>query len=238
MEQSFKGTARPYRHELKYVISDGEHEILARRLRNALKQDKYAKKNGGEYLIRSLYYDDPFDTAVEEKTSGIQVRDKFRIRIYNYSDASIKLERKHKDGPYISKSSLLLSRNECEALLHDEYGFLLRRPEPFAQQMYGIIRTRHLEPKVLVDYTREAYVYPVEDVRITFDKNIRTAMRCTDIFNPDVPTYPATELMNSMILEIKFNRYLPTYVHTLVQLGASQHVAASKYIAARRYVFC
>ena len=119
MDQAFTGTAKPYRHELKYVISEGEHEILARRLRSALTQDKYAKKNGGEYLIRSLYYDDPFDTAVEEKTSGIQVRDKFRIRIYNYSDASIKLERKHKDGPYISKSSLLLSRDECEALLHD-----------------------------------------------------------------------------------------------------------------------
>ena len=90
--------AKPYRHELKYIISEGEHRILARRLKSALAQDSYAAKNGGEYLIRSLYFDDPFDSALTEKLDGIQVRDKFRIRIYNYSDKTIKLERKHKDG--------------------------------------------------------------------------------------------------------------------------------------------
>ena len=237
MDSKRQTVDKPYRHELKYVISEGEYQILSRRLKSALPPDKYAAKNGGEYLIRSLYYDDPFDSCVEEKAGGIQIRDKYRIRIYNYSDASIKLERKHKDGAFIQKSSLPLSRKECDALLADNYGFLLHRPEPFARQMYGILRTKHLEPKVIVDYTREPYVYPVEDVRITFDKNIRTAMRRTDIFNPYVPTYPATDLMNSMILEVKFNRYLPTYIRSLVQMGASQHVAASKYVAARRYEF-
>ena len=228
---------QPYRHELKYIIPQGEYEILSRRLKSALEPDRYAAKNGGEYLIRSLYYDDPFETALTEKGDGIEIRDKFRIRIYNYSDRVIKLERKHKDGAYIQKSSLSLSRQEADALLAGHYEFLLRRPEPFAGQMYGIIRTRHLEPRVLVDYTREPYVYPIEDVRITFDKNIRTAMRNTDIFNPHVPTYPATDLMNSMILEVKFNQYLPTYIHSLVQIGSSEHVAASKYIACRRYEF-
>lgn len=228
---------KPYRHELKYVISDGEHAILAARLKHALKPDGYAARNGGEYLIRSLYFDDPFDSAVTEKDAGIQSRDKFRIRIYNYSDAIIKLERKHKDGQFIQKNSVSISRDECEQILAGNPGCLLSRPEPFARQMYGIIVSRHLVPKVLVDYTREPYVYPVEDVRITFDKNIRTAMRSIDLFNPDVPTYPATDLKDSMILEVKFNNYLPTYVHGLVQLGASQHVAASKYVACRRYEF-
>ena len=228
---------QPYRHELKYEISEGEYKILSSRLKRAMKPDRFAARNGGEYLIRSLYFDDPYETCLSEKGDGIQVRDKYRIRIYNYSDKVIKLERKHKDGQYIQKSSLGISRQECEALLHGHYGFLLNREEPFARQMYGIMRTQQLAPKVIVDYTREPYVYPVEDVRITFDKNIRTAYRSIDIFNPDVITYPATDFLRDMILEVKFNRYLPSYVHSLVQLGTSLHVAASKYVAARRYEF-
>ena len=237
MEQGKQQTAKPYRHELKYVISEGEHRILSRRLQSALPPDKYAARNGGEYFIRSLSSDDPYDTAIAEKADGIQVRDKFRIRIYNLSDRTIKLERKHKDGAYIQKSSLAITREECDAIMSGQYGFLLERPEPFAGQMYGILRTRQLRPKVLVDYTREPYVYPIEDVRITFDKNIRTGMRSTDLFNPEVPTYPVSELRNCMILEVKFNRYLPTYIQSLVQLGASQHVAASKYLFCRQYEF-
>ena len=225
----------PYRHELKYIISQGEYEILSRRLAGALDRDPYAARNGGETLIRSLYYDDPFETALVEKGDGIEFRDKFRIRIYNYSDKVIKLERKHKSGQYIQKTSLSLSRREADAMLAGDVRFLLSRPEPFAKQMYGIIVTNHLEPRVIVDYTREPFVYPIEEVRITFDKDVRTAMRRTDLFNPHLPTYPVVDLVNCMILEVKFNRYLPTYVHSLIQLGASMHTAASKYVACRRY---
>ena len=87
---------KPYRHELKYVITEAEHAVLASRLRAALRPDENAQGSGGEYFIRSLYFDDPWDTAVSEKGDGVGSRDKFRIRIYNMSDRTIKLERKHK----------------------------------------------------------------------------------------------------------------------------------------------
>ena len=91
-------SGKQYRHELKYIISEGEHKLLSMRIKACLKQDYYASINGGEYLIRSLYFDDPFDSALWEKTSGVGSRDKFRIRIYNLTDDAIKLERKHKEG--------------------------------------------------------------------------------------------------------------------------------------------
>src|SRR5699024_4470126 len=106
--------------------------------------------------------------------------------------------------------------------------FLLARPEPFAGQMFGILKLRQLRPRVLVDYDREPYVFPAEDVRITFDKNLRTALRATALFDPDVPTYPVTELRNCMIMEVKFNRSLPAYVRMLIQTAAAQRTAASK----------
>ena len=103
-----------YRHELKYYINRGDYEILSRRLRSCIQQDENAIKSGGEYFIRSLYFDSPFDDALWEKLSGVDERDKFRIRIYNGQDDVIKLECKHKEGSYIAKQSIRLSRAECE----------------------------------------------------------------------------------------------------------------------------
>jgi hypothetical protein len=228
---------KAYRHELKYIITEGEHAVMATRLKLTLKQDYYASLNGGEYFIRSLYFDDPFDSALEEKMSGVDARDKYRIRIYNLSDAVIKLERKHKQGSYIKKDSVSLTREECDAIARGDARCLLTKEEPFARQMYGIFRSQQLRPKVLVDYTREPYVFPYEDVRITFDKNIRTAMRFTDLFNPNLPTYPVWDLSGCMILEVKFNASLPLYVQELIQVDAAQHTAASKYVFCRQYEF-
>jgi hypothetical protein len=92
-----------------------------------------------------------------------------------------------------------------------------------------------LRPKVLVDYTREPYIFPAEDVRITFDKNIRTARFATDMFNPDLPTYPIWDLRNCAVLEVKFNRYLPSFVASLVQAGAAQRLSVSKYLYCRQH---
>ena len=228
---------KQYRHELKYIISEGEHKLLATRIKACLKQDYYASLSGGEYLIRSLYFDDPFDSALWEKASGVGSRDKFRIRIYNYSDSAIKLERKHKEGQYIKKDSVSLSREDCEEIMRGKFECLKHNESPFAMQFYGIFVSNHLRPKVLVDYTREPYVFPAEDVRITFDKNVRTALRCTDLFNPNVVTYPVWDLRNCMILEVKFNESLPFYVQELLTLGSSQRTAASKYVFCRQYEF-
>lgn len=230
-------TGKQYRHELKYIISEGEHKLLSTRIKACLKQDYHASINGGEYDIRSLYFDDPFDTALWEKSSGVGSRDKFRIRIYNLSDGAIKLERKHKEGQYIKKDSVSLSRQDCDEIVRGNLECLRHIDNPFAMQFYGIFKANHLKPKVLVDYTREPYVFPAEDVRITFDKNVRTAHRCTDLFNPHVITYPIWDLRNCMILEVKFNESLPQYVQELLTLGSAQRTAASKYVFCRQYEF-
>lgn len=223
-----------YRHELKYYITLGEYELLQRKLSLTMERDAFAKKNGGEYFIRSLYFDDRDDSAFREKLSGIDERDKFRIRIYDMRDDVIKLECKHKSNGYIKKQSIGLSRKEYEKLMSGDRLFLLNRPEPFARRMYLEFAQRALKPAVIVDYTREAFVFPMEDVRVTFDKNIRTGLRSVDMFNAGIPTYPVIDDYG-MVLEIKFNRFLPTYIRSLLQLEASQRSAISKYVLCRRF---
>ena len=75
-----------FRHELKYYITEGDHALLSRKLSLTMEQDAFAKKSGGEYFIRSLYFDDRDDSAFREKLDGTDERDKFRIRIYNMRD--------------------------------------------------------------------------------------------------------------------------------------------------------
>lgn len=223
-----------YRHELKYYITLGEYELLQRKLSLTMERDAFAKKNGGEYFIRSLYFDDRDDSAFREKLSGIDERDKFRIRIYDMRDDVIKLECKHKSNGYIKKQSIGLSRKEYEKLISGDRLFLLNRPEPFARRMHLEFAQRALKPAVIVDYTREAFVFPMEDVRVTFDKNVRTGLRSVDMFNAGIPTYPVIDDYG-MVLEIKFNRFLPTYIRSLLQLEASQRSAISKYVLCRRF---
>ncbi len=73
-------------------------------------KDPNAKGNG--YMIRSLYFEDYFNSAYAEKESGVLMRKKYRIRIYDCSDRSIKLERKKKFGSYIYKESAPLTKEE------------------------------------------------------------------------------------------------------------------------------
>ena len=226
-----------YRQEIKYLISLGEAEFLATRLRLTLSQDPHAVKNGGTYFIRSLYFDTTFEKAVGEKADGVEFRDKYRIRIYDMSDKVIKFERKHKNGQFIGKKSLLITRQQCDAILAGEYRFLLHRQEDFAAELYAALRTEGWRPKVLVDYDREPFVFPLEDGRVTIDRNIRTGLRCTDLFDPHAPTFPATEFPDACILEVKFNKYLPSYVRSLLQVNAASHTAASKYLYCRQFDF-
>lgn len=223
-----------YRHELKYYLNLGDYEMLRTRLRLTMEQDRYARRNEGEYFIRSLYFDDADDSAFREKLAGDNDRDKYRLRIYNMKDDVVKLERKHKQAGYILKESLDLSRADAESLLRGDYGVLLGREEPFARRMYRTFSTALFKPRVIVDYMREAYVFPVEDVRITFDKNVRTGFRNVDLFNPNIITYPAVSGYD-MVLEVKFNRYLPTYVRALLQTDAHARSAISKYCLCRKY---
>lgn len=233
MKQS-KNAPSLYRHELKYYINMADYALLHRKLSLTMEQDANAAKSGGEYFIRSLYFDDMDDSALREKLDGVDDRDKFRIRIYNMSDSLIKLECKHKEAGYIKKQSIRLSREEYEALRRGNYTFLLGRPEPFARRMFAEFSLRPLRPVVMVDYMREAYVFPIEDVRVTFDKNVKTGYRSTALFDPNVPTYPVMTDYD-MVLEIKFNRYLPTYIRALVQTEANARSAISKYVLCRKY---
>lgn len=228
-----RAVVKPYRHELKYYLNQGEAFLLSKRLGLTMRRDVNADEYG-EYHIRSLYFDDCTNTAIQDKLDGVEQRKKFRIRIYNVKDDVIKLECKEKHGQFISKSSLALTREQCELLIACKPTFLLSMGDPLAMEMYHHMRLQLLKPAVIVDYMREAYVHPFQDVRITFDKDLRTGVFSKDLFDVNLPTVRAIEGYDT-ILEVKFNKFLPAYFHQLIQTGSLQRCAISKFCIARKF---
>ena len=225
---------KTFRHELKYYINYKDHMLLRTALGAVMRPDDNVDENGG-YHIRSLYFDDIYETALAEKISGVDDRCKFRIRIYNLDDGIIKLEKKSKHGKFISKTSIRISRQEYDSIIAGDGSFLLEKDNAVAREFYTNMKMRLLRPRVLVDYWREAYVYPVEDTRITFDIDLKGSTMLTDIFDPKTPVLPVFD-NGLMVLEVKFNRYLPESVKcALGSVSAVKRSAISKYALCRKY---
>lgn len=215
-----------FRHELKFSISETEQEIIKHKLDILLQRDSHAE--GGIYRIRSLYFDDWKESAYEEKLAGVESRKKYRIRIYNDSDAVIKLERKRKEGSYIQKVSASLTRAEADCILAGEYEFLRKRKEPICHDFYWECMANGMRSSVIVDYEREPYVYPYGDVRITFDTHVRAGVFSDNLFDAAVPVMEVME-PGLLIMEVKYTEFLPEIIRDLLPTADSAQMAYSKY---------
>ena len=223
----------PLRHELKYFISPAEMQVLRGILTPSMQLDPNGNENN-EYHIRSLYFDTINDDALEEKIAGVGNRKKYRIRIYNFKDKVIKLECKSKYGDLISKQSVTIPRDLAEQLIAGDPEGLQRMRHPLFHDMYREMRINLLRPAVIVDYVREAYIHPAEEVRITFDKTLRTGLYSNDLFNKNIPTYPVFDDPVE-ILEVKYDEFLPSYIQSMLSGVTAQRSAISKYTWCRRY---
>ena len=170
-----------FRNEWKYLISTSEKEMLTLRLKPFLQPDPHAGEGG--YYIRSLYFDDYWNSAYAEKEAGVLMRKKYRIRIYNNNDKFIKLERKKKFGSYIYKESAPLTREEVEKILKGDYEFLLHSPHSLCREFYIECTCNMMRPRTIVDYERIPWILDAGTVRITFDSDVRAAIGSYDIFD-------------------------------------------------------
>lgn len=216
-----------FRYEQKYLIHPYQYEEIKRILMVMAEHDKHAGADG-EYMIRSVYFDDMYNTAYNEKSDGLYSRRKYRVRIYNCSDRVINLECKYKEGAYICKELVPLTREEYELLISGKPEFLLKKDSQLAKEFYVDLRTRLLRPCVIVDYERESFVYDAGDVRITFDKNVRACEAGQDIFDENIPSYNVFGL-EELIMEIKFTGYLPERIQQIFKVRKMPQTSASKY---------
>ncbi|MFC5542382.1 polyphosphate polymerase domain-containing protein [Ureibacillus suwonensis] len=221
------------RKELKHAISKAEYLVLREKLRHIMKLDPNAGPNG-TYLIRSTYFDNFDNKVLIEKKEGFLNRDKYRVRIYGLSDSVIHLEKKSKRNNLTFKSKCRITRKEFEQMRVGDIEWMKCDERQLIQDLYFEMFYHQLKPKVVVDYEREAYIYPYGNVRITFDMKVQTSFQNTDMFNKHLPMVDALE-PNLVILEVKYDEYIPNTIKYLLQLSDTRQEAYSKYQLSRMY---
>ena len=222
-----------YRHEFKYLCSYGELMMLKVRLQGLVSLDTHVGESG-VYNIRSLYFDDIYDTCYRENEAGTDPREKFRIRIYDHSSERISLELKRKVRGKTQKLSCLLTEEQCRGLMEGEIPVLQENSPALLRKLCLLMQTRHMRPKVIVEYERVPYVHPHGNVRITMDENISASNRTDRFLERQIPLRPILEA-GQHILEVKYDEYLPDGIYRTIQSGNLRQTAFSKYYLCRRY---
>ena len=221
-----------YRNEIKHIIDAGDKAAICANLRAVAHLDPHAGERG-YYKIRSLYFDNIADKALREKIDGVSEREKFRIRYYDGNTSVIHLEKKVKRGGLGYKVSTSISAEESQRIVDGDTTWMPASARGLVIELYAKMKSQGLRPRTIVDYTRIPFIYGPGNVRVTIDENIRTGLHCTDFLNPNCVTIPAGRPV--MLLEVKWDEYLPSVIRRAVQVKNRGAGAFSKYETCRIY---
>ena len=216
-----------YRHEYKFLISQNAATLLKMRLPHIMRRDPHAGIRG-QYTIRSLYFDDPSYIAFRDKVDGVDNRTKYRIRCYNGDTSLCRLERKEKKGHLTRKTGQSITPQQAAALQNRDFSGSCDLPEGLAQELRLLCAGNGLQPAVLVDYDRTPFVCANGNTRITLDENLRTRPYCADLFASSCAMTPVFE-DNEVILEVKFDDFLPGYLSEALSDIPKVPMAFSKF---------
>ena len=220
-----------WRQELKYALTEADSVLMASRLSAFMQRDSHLHGRK-EYFVRSLYFDNLYDKVLREKLSGVAVRDKFRIRYYDYDQSFIRLEKKSKRYSLGHKYQCRMTAEEVERLLRNDWEWMVADTRPLVRELYLKMKLETFRPSVIVDYRREAFLYEPGNVRITFDRNVRSSRNVGAFFQKEVPTVPVL-LDGKCIMEVKYDDYLPDVVSRTILTAKNKAQAYSKFAACR-----
>lgn len=221
-----------YRNEIKHVITPADRAAICASMHAVAQPDPHAGP-GGEYRVRSMYFDNLYDKALREKIDGVSEREKFRIRYYNDDLGFIRLEKKVKRGGLGYKVSAELTADEVVRLIGGDAAWMAASGRGLLIELYSKMQTQLLRPRVIVEYRRAAFIYAPGNVRVTVDDDIRTGADCAGFLEKGRLTIPAGG--SETILEVKWDEFLPTPIRRAVQLKGRRASAFSKYQICRIY---
>lgn len=219
-----------YRVEQKYIIMEDQIALLKYKLENVMEYDQNVLN--GLYNVRSLYFDDMYDSCLEANQDGTDFREKFRIRTYNNDRSEIHLEIKAKEYGYTRKQKENLTEEECLCFmerkpwgLKDQDGFVKKK-------LYALMAMRRMQPVQIVEYERIPFVEAKGNVRITFDRNITGTGEIETFFDEIIPGIPLLPT-GRHILEVKYDEFLPDYLKKILDSISLRKTDFSKYYYSR-----
>jgi len=214
------------RHEKKYLLSDDKCQQLLERLEPYMKRDQY-----GLHTICSLYLDSDDFILARRSMDKPKYKEKLRMRSYGLPkpDTTVYLELKKKLKGVTYKRRIPMPFADAERyLLNNE------APEQRSQIMQEIdyvISQYNPSPKILLFYERIAlYGLEDEDLRITFDRNIRWRAHDLSLSKGD-----EGELLlppELRLMEIKISDAFPLWLSKLLSELKIYPTSFSKYCTA------
>ena len=222
------------RFELKYLISLQQAEKFKSALRAYLIPDEHGNNNGS-YALTSLYYDSPDLRCYWEKENGIRIRRKLRIRRYETDapltdETPVFLEIKQRVDRVTQKRRAVLPYEEALRLCNDRQ-FPDHAPEDKAiiEEIYAFLWHYNLRPISIVRYDRQAFIGTEYDpgLRVTFDTSL--SFQSYPLYLHESPSGLPMLAANKVVMEIKVNERMPTWLTDMIAAQGLQMVRVSKY---------
>lgn len=220
------------RHEYKYICSAQQLMCIGQRIIPYMILDTHAQGKNF-YTVRSLYFDDYTDSCYYDNLSGIEPREKFRIRLYDADTLSVKLELKQKIHGMTKKRSCPVTEEQCMIMSGGHIADIRATDSPIYRKFCMEQQVKLLRPKTIVEYDRVPLLYRDGNVRVTFDMNIRSGLYVNQFLGKKIISVP---IMPSgfHILEVKFDEFLPEFIRQAVQIDGLRQTAYSKYCICRK----
>jgi hypothetical protein len=218
------------RREEKYPLSVIDMSNYKAKFSAILMPDKFSAN--GSYMVRSLYFDTPDDKDFFDKLKEQNLRRKIRLRIYSPYDTKAKLELKQKENIFQKKRSLTISREDAVELINSNYSVLLKYDDDFAREIYSIMCMYAYKPKSIVEYQRYALMAKENNIRLTFDSEIRATESSFDLFSENLPLNPVFP-KDKVVFEVKYDKFLLGYISDIVSTINVKNITSSKYCLSR-----
>ena len=222
------------RYEFKYILNDEIKAMVEEELQHFMQLDPFVQGRPNEkYLVRSLYFDDPYYTFYYEKTDGLMHRQKFRIRTYSdqyQADIPIMLELKVRFNNFVYKHRTPI--NHQQPLATDVFALVQQTANKTDNPVYDQFTydqyKKQIKPVMLIDYQRRAYQSKFDyEFRITFDGELY-GTETTQLFPKD--NYKRRKLVDGYtIMEVKFRKHVPPWFHRIMIKYQLTRLSISKY---------
>jgi len=221
------------RYEFKYILNEKLRDMVENELKYFMQLDSFVEKcENRKYMVRSLYFDDPYSTFYYEKTDGLMHRQKFRVRTYStryQEDTPLMLEVKGRYNNFVYKHRIKLEHNREN--IDDIFKILSpldKIENPIARQFTYDKYRKNIKPVILIDYQRRAYKsrYDLE-FRVTFDGDLY-ATQTKKLFPKD-SVYRRKLIDGYTIMEVKFLKHIPPWFHKIMVKYQLNRISISKY---------
>ncbi len=223
------------RFEFKYLMPIQTADKIIPSLLEHMQWDPYVVNTGKEYYnVNSLYYDSAGFGCYYEKIAGVSARSKFRLRFYNKLEEGSKIfiEIKRKRDNIIIKDRIVENLDETFNILNtNEYPNYLKNldknKKSVLEEFLWAKNYASLRPQLMVSYFRKPLMSKYDDrFRVTFDYNIKTYK--ADWLNR--PVGPAKDVLtDNLVLELKYNNFLPLWFYDIIEKYRLFRVPYSKY---------